>query len=76
LAGRSVIGAVKRTWRRSGVTSSRTPAISPHARDHAPAAQMTVPVATVPWGVWTPLIVPSTTSMRSTGVETARCAPC
>ena len=25
----------------------RTPAISPHARDHAPAAQMTVPVATV-----------------------------
>ena len=36
------LGSVKSTCRRSGVTSSSTPAIAPTARDQAPAAQTTV----------------------------------
>ena len=37
-AAASGIGSVNRTCRRSGVTGRSTPAISPSARDHAPAA--------------------------------------
>ena len=39
--------------RRTGVTGRCTPAISPTAADHAPAAQITVGAAMSPWSVCT-----------------------
>src|SRR5687768_554930 len=62
--GRS--GAVKAIWRRSGATGRSTPAIAPTAVDHAPAAQTTVDVATVPVAVRTPVISSPLVSMPTT----------
>jgi hypothetical protein len=73
--GRPSIGSVKRICRRTGVTGSATPAISPQARDQAPAAQMTTLVATGPWLVCTPVISSSWVAMLVTSHPTRRCAP-
>ena len=47
------MGSVNTIWRRIGVTGRWTPAIPPTAADHAPAAQITAPVAMSPWSVCT-----------------------
>ena len=46
--GSPATGSVTAIWRRSGSTGRSTPTIAPTARDQAPAAQITVPVAIRP----------------------------
>ncbi len=73
--GRPSIGSVKRIWRRSGVTGSTSPTISPQARDQAPAAQMTTLVAIGPWLVCTPVIWSPSVAMPVTSHPTRTWAP-
>ena len=71
----SGVGPVSAIWRRTGVTSSSTPAIAPISRDHAPAAHTTVDVRTVPCVVPTAAISPPRTSMPVTAQPVTNRAP-
>lgn len=74
-SGRSGIGSVKTTWRRSGVTGSGVSTICPIAWDQAPAAHTTVPAVIGPRPVCTVRAWPATTSMSVTVTPVSRVAP-
>jgi hypothetical protein len=74
-AGKPSIASVTTICRRSGVTGRSTPIIAASSADHAPAAQMTVPVRTSPRLVRTVVTWLLTASMPRTSQPVTRVAP-